>query len=110
MDLQDSFANKLYSSQHNSMFLSLVFNNMFLTTFWAFISSVFFFNLEANYNIVVVFATQSHESAMGVTVSSILNSFPTSFRSPSFRVVSVYWPWVPYLMHWTWIGDLFYIY
>ena len=65
--------------------------------------------IEANYNIVVVFATHWHESTISAHMSPILNPTSTSLPIPSLRVIPVHRPWVPCLMHRTWIGDLLHI-
>ena len=73
---------------------------------WYF-SQQFFFTLIGGYllyNIVVVFAIQWYESAMGVHVSP--HPKPPI---PSLWVVPVHWLWVLCFINHTWTGDLFHI-
>ena len=60
-----------------------------------FFFSIYFYSLEANYNIVVVFAIHWHESAMDLHVFPIPIPPPASFSIPSLWVFPVHQPWAP---------------
>ena len=69
--------------------------------------SIYFYSLEANYNIVVVFAIHWHESAMDLHVfpipipPSCLPLHPIPLGLPNAPALSIG------LMHWIWASDLF---
>ena len=57
----------------------------------------------------MIFATHSHESAMGVHVFPILNPAPTSLPIPFLWVIPVRQPQASCIVHLTWTGDSFHI-
>ena len=71
---------------------------------------VFFFQLEANYNIVLVLPYIDMNPLWVYTCSPSWTPLPSSLPIPSLWVIPGHKLWVPCFMHQTWTGHLFYIY